>query len=131
MGSLSNASHTTAYGGVDLVPLYTGLVGRGRVGVSPARSTNIVSLPTSKTSSGGCRSRSAASSSDIPPGYLARAWFRYVAASMEWRVLRACSRARALLWREVADPLPVSCRVSPMDRGRHDWLDVRHSIHYL
>ena len=36
VGSLGNASHTTAYGGVGLVPSYTGLVGRGRAGGSPA-----------------------------------------------------------------------------------------------
>ena len=30
----------TGYGGVGLVPSYTGLVGRGRVGASPAPSTN-------------------------------------------------------------------------------------------
>ena len=91
---------------------------------------NIVTSPTSRSLSRGCRSLSAASSSDIPPGYGTRAWFTYGAASMEWRVLRVCSRARTLLWREVADPLPVSRRASPMDRGRPDWLDVRHSIHY-
>ena len=28
-GSLGNVSHTTAYGGADLVPSYTGKVGRG------------------------------------------------------------------------------------------------------
>ena len=40
--SLGKASHTTVYRGVDLVPSYTGLVGRWRQGVSPAPSTNIV-----------------------------------------------------------------------------------------
>ena len=55
VGSLESASHTTAYGGVGLVPLYTGLVRRGRVGVSPAPSTNIVTLPASKSLSGGYR----------------------------------------------------------------------------
>ena len=30
VGFLGNASHPTAYGGVGLVPLYTGLVGRSR-----------------------------------------------------------------------------------------------------
>ena len=44
------------------------------------------------------------------------------------RVLRACSRARALLWRDMADPAPVSRRLSTMDRGRPDRLDVCHSI---
>ena len=39
-----------------LGPLYTGLVGRGRLGVSPAPSTNIVTSPTCKSSSGRCRS---------------------------------------------------------------------------
>ena len=43
-------------------------------------------------------------------------------------VLRACSRAGALLRRDMADPAPVSRRVSPMDRGRPDRLDSRHSI---
>ena len=95
MGSLENASHTTAYGGVGLVPSCTGLVG-----------------------------------SDTPPGYVARAWFRYGATSMGQRVLRACSRAGALLWRDVADPSLVSRSVSPIDRGRPDRLDVRHSIQY-
>ena len=33
VGSLGNASHMTAYAGVSLVPSYTALVGRGRVGV--------------------------------------------------------------------------------------------------
>ena len=130
MGSHGNASHTTAYGRVGLVPSYTGVVGRGRVCVSPAPSTNIVTSPTSKSLLGGCRRWSAASSSDTPPRYLARAWFSYGAASMGQRVLRVCSRARALLWRDVAEPAPVSRRVSPMDRGRHDWLEVRHSIQY-
>ena len=35
-----------------------------------------------------------------------------------------------VLWRVVADPSQVSCRVSPIDRGRPEWLDVRHSIQY-
>ena len=60
-------------------------------------------LPTFRSSSGGCRRWSAASSSDIPPGYVARAWFRYGAASPGQRVVRACSRAGALLWWQVAD----------------------------
>ena len=71
--SLGNSSHTTAYGGVRLVPSYTGLVGRGREGISPAPPTNIVTSPTSKSSSAGCRRCSAASSSDSPSGYVARA----------------------------------------------------------
>ena len=128
VGSLGNASHTTVYGGVALVPSYTGLVGRGRVGLSPAPSTNTVISPTSKSSSGGCRRPSAASSWDTPPGYVARAWFRYGAASPGQRVFRACSSAGALLWRDLADPAPVSHRVSPMDRGRPDRLVVRHSF---
>ena len=81
VGSLGNASHTMAYGGVGLVPSYTGLVGRGRAGASCAPSTNTVISPTSRSSSGGCRRWSAASSSDTPPGYVARAWFRYGAVS--------------------------------------------------
>ena len=81
MGSLENASHTMAYGGVGLVPSYTGLVGRGRVGASSAPSTNTVIPPTSRSSSGGCRRWSAASSSYTPPGYVAHAWFRYGAVS--------------------------------------------------
>ena len=81
VGSLGNASHAMAYGGVGLVPSYTGLVGRGRAGASSAPSTNIVISPTSRSSSGGCRRWSAASSSDTSPGYVARAWFRYGAAS--------------------------------------------------
>ena len=130
VGSLGYASHTKAYGGLGLVPSYTGLVGLGQVGVSPAPSTNIVTSPTSKSSSGGCRRWSAASSSDTPPGYVARAWFRYGATSLGQRVLRACSRAGAVQWRDQADPVSVSCRVSPMDRGLPDWLKVRHSIQY-
>ena len=59
------------------------LVGRGRMGVSPAPAGNILTLPTSKSSAGGCRRWSAASSSDIPPGYVTRAWFKYGDASME------------------------------------------------
>ena len=81
MGSLGNASQTTAYGGVGLVPLYTGLVGRGRADASSAPSTNTVTSPTSRSSSGGCRRWSAASGSDNYPGYVPRAWFRYGAAS--------------------------------------------------
>ena len=67
VGSLRNASHTMAYGGVGLVPSYTGLVGRGRADASSAPSTNTVISPTSRSSSGGCRRWSAASSSDTPP----------------------------------------------------------------
>ena len=67
-GSLGNTSHTTSYGGVALVPSYIGLVGRGREGVLPAPSTNIVTSPTSKSSSGGCRRWSAASSTWPAPG---------------------------------------------------------------
>ena len=78
------------------------------MGVSPAPSTNIVISPTSNSSSGRCRRWSAASSSDIPPGYVAGAWYRWGAASMGSRSLRACSRAGALLWRVLADPSPVS-----------------------
>ena len=52
VGSLGNASQTTAYGGVGPVPSYTGLVGRGRVGASSAPSTNTVISPTSRSSSG-------------------------------------------------------------------------------
>ena len=115
--SLWNASHTTAYGGVGLVLSYTGLVGRGRVGVSPAPSTNTVISPTSKSLSGGCRRWSAASSSDTPPGYVARAWFRYRAAPPGQRVLRACSRAGALLWTDVAGPVPVSRNGLPPGQG--------------
>ena len=81
VGSLGNASETTAYGGVGPVPSYTGLVGRGRADASSAPSTNNVTSPTSRSSSGGCRRWSPASSSDTPPGYVARAWFRYGAAS--------------------------------------------------
>ena len=55
VGFLGNASHMTAYRGVGLAPLYTGLVGRGRAGASSAPSTNTVILPTSRCSSGGCR----------------------------------------------------------------------------
>ena len=68
-------------GGVGLVPSYIGLVGRARADASSAPSTNTVISPTSRPSSGGCRRWSAASSSDTPPGYVARAWFRYGAAS--------------------------------------------------
>ena len=68
MGSPGNASHMTAYGGIGLVPSYTGLVGRVRVGVSPASSTNNVISPTCNSSSGGWRRWGAASSSDTPPG---------------------------------------------------------------
>ena len=114
--------------GVGLVLSYNGLVGRGWVGVSSASSTNSMISPTSISSSGGCRRWSAASSSDTPPGYVARAWFRYGAAFPGQRVLRACSRAGVLLWRDVADPAPVSRRASPMDRGRPDRSDVRHFI---
>ena len=122
-GSLGNASHMTAYGGAGLAPSDTGLVGRGRAGASSAPSTNTVILPTSRSSSGGCRRWSAASRSDSPPGYVARAWFRYGAVSPGQRFLRVCSRAGALLRRDMADPAPVSRRVSPMDRGRPDRLD--------
>ena len=128
MGSLGSASHITAYGGFGLAPSYTGLVGRGRVGASSAPSRNTVILPTSRSSSGGCRRWSAASNSDTPPGYVARAWFSYGAMSPGQCVLRACSRAGALLWRDMADPALVSRRMSPMDRGRPDCLDARHSI---
>ena len=127
-GSLGNASHTTACGGVGQRPSYTGFVGRERAGASSAPSTKTVTSPTPRSSSGGCRRWSAVSSSDTPPGYVARAWFRYGAVSPGQCVLRACSRAGALLWRDMADPAPVSCRVSPMDRGQPDWLDVHHSI---
>ena len=68
VGPLRNASHTMAYGGVGLVPSYTGLVGRGRAGAASVPSTNTVISPTSRSSSGGCRSWSAASSSDTLPG---------------------------------------------------------------
>ena len=80
VGSRGNASHTMAYGGVSLVPSYTGMFGRRRAGSPSAPSTNTVISPTSRSSSAGCRRWSAASSSD-PPGYVARAWFRYGAAS--------------------------------------------------
>ena len=52
VGSLGNASHTMAYGGVGLVPSYTGLVGRARADASSAPSTNTVISPTSRSSSG-------------------------------------------------------------------------------
>ena len=81
VGSLGNVSHTMPYGGVGLVLSYTGLVGRGRVDASSAPSTNTVISPTSRSSSGGCTRWNAASSSDTPPGYVDRAWFRYGAAS--------------------------------------------------
>ena len=81
VGSLGNVSHTMAYGGVGLVPSYTRLVGRGQAGASSAPSTNTLISLTSRFSSGGCRRWSAASSSDTPPGYVARAWFRYGAVS--------------------------------------------------
>ena len=68
MGSLGNAPHMTAYGRVGLAPLYTRLVGRGRVGASSAPSTNTVILPTSRSWSGECSRWSAASNSDSPPG---------------------------------------------------------------
>ena len=56
-------------------------VGRGRAGASSGPSTNTVISPTSRSSSGGCRRWSAASSSNTPSGYVARAWFKYGAAS--------------------------------------------------
>ena len=59
-----------AYGGVGLVPSYTGLVGRGRADASSAPSTNTVISPTPRSSSRGCRRWSAASSSDTPPRVL-------------------------------------------------------------
>ena len=127
-GSPGNTSHTTAYGGVCLVPSYTRLIGREREGVLPAPSRNVVSSATIKSSSGGCKRWSAASRSNIPPGYVAYACSRHGAVSIERGVLRACSRARALMWREVANPSLVSCSASPIDRGRPDWLDVRHSM---
>ena len=40
------------------------------------------------------------------------------------------TQGAALLWRDVADPAPVSRSVSPMDRGRPERLDVCHSIQY-
>ena len=67
VGSLGNASHMTVYGGVCLAPSYTGLVGRGRAGASSAPSTNTVISPISRSSSGGCRRWSAASSSETSP----------------------------------------------------------------
>ena len=108
-------AHHGVQRGVGLVLSYTELVGRGQEGVPPTPSANIVTCPTSKSSSRGYRRWSAASSSDIPPRYVPGAWFRYGAASME---------------REVADPSLVSRTASPMDRGRPDWLDVRLSIQY-
>ena len=68
VGSLGNASHRMAYGGVGLVPSYTGLVGRGRARASSAPSTKTMISATSRSLSGGCRRWSAASSSDTPPG---------------------------------------------------------------
>ena len=62
---------------------------------------------------------------------MARAWFRYGAVSPGQGVLRACSRNGELLWRDIADLAPISRRVSPMDRGRLDWLGVHYSIHCL
>ena len=102
-GLPGNASHTMAYEGVGLLPSYAGLVGRRRAGASSMPSTDTVISPTSRSSSGGCRRWSAASSLDTPPGYVARAWFRYGAVSPVKRVLRACSRAGALLRRDMAD----------------------------
>ena len=67
-------------------------------------------------------------SSDTPPGYVARARFRYEASSAQWRVLKACRRAGAVLWRKVADPSPVSRSASPISRGRRAWLDACHSL---
>ena len=131
VGSLGKASHTTAYKGARLVPLYTGSVNRERGGVSPAPSTNIMTSATSNSLSGGCRRWSAASSSDTPPGYVAHVWLRWGAVSMDWRIIRACSSAVTLLWREVPDPSPVSRSASPIDSGRPDWLDVCYSIEYL
>ena len=128
VGSLRNASHMTAYGGVGLAPSYTGLVGRGRVGASSAPSANTVISPTSRSLPGGCRRCSAASNSDTPPGDVARSWFRYRAMCPGQRVLRACSRAGALLWSTMADPAPVSRRVSPIDRSRADRFNVHNSI---
>ena len=81
----------------DLVRSYTGLVGRGRVGASSAPSTKTVTSQTSRSSSGRCGRWSAASSSDTPPGYVVRSWFRYGVVSPGQRVLRVCSRAGALL----------------------------------
>ena len=77
VGSLGNAWHMMAYGGVGLAPLYTGCFGWGRVGASSAPSTNTKISPTFRFTSGGCRRWSAASGSDTPPGYVARAWFGY------------------------------------------------------
>ena len=73
MGSLGDASHMTAYRGVGLVPSYTGWVGQGRGCASSAPSMTSVISPTSRSSSGGCSRLSAASNSDNPPGYVARA----------------------------------------------------------
>ena len=129
-GSAGNVLHTPAYGGVDLDLSYTGLVGRGRGGASLAPYTNIVTSPTSRSSSGGCQSLSAASSFDPSRRYVARARFRYGDAYIEGRVLRVWSRAGALVWREVPDPSTVSCSLFPIDRGRPDWLDMHHSMRY-
>ena len=68
VGSLGNALHMTAYGGVAPVPFETGLVRRRRVGASRAPYTNTVISPTSNSSSGGFGRWSAASSSDTLPG---------------------------------------------------------------
>ena len=128
MGIGLGTDHVT--GGVGLVPSYTRLVVRGRGVASPAPSTTFVTCPTSKFSPGSCGRWSAVSSSDIPPGYVARAWFRYGIACIETCILRGCSRAWALLWREVAEPSHVSRSASCIDRGGLDWLDKHHSIQY-
>ena len=118
----------TAYGRVGPPLSYTGLVRRGCGGASPAPSKNIMTSPTSKSSSGGmgeveCR---------IQLGHPSRVRgpCGYAATSIERRVLRACSRAGALLWREVADAWPVNSSVSSIERGRPDLWAVRHSIKY-
>ena len=129
-GSLGNALHTTAYGGVGLVTSYTGLVGRGRVGALSAPSTKAETSPTSRSSSGGCRRWSAVPARTLLLGMWPALGSGTGPCPQGQRVLRACSRAGALLWRDMKDPAPVSRRVSPMDRGRPDRFDVSQSIQF-
>ena len=64
------------------------------------------------------------------------AWVAGGRAGHQLRLLGNSSHTTAyrgvglVLSRDVADPSPVCRRVSPMDRSRLDWLDLRQSIHY-
>ena len=107
-----------------------GRAGAGQKGALPAPSRNIVTSPYFQVLVRRVQEVERRMQLGYPSRGRGRCLVQVGATSIQRRVPRTCSRAWALLWREVPDPSPVNRSASPIDRDKPLWLDVCHSIQY-